>query len=303
MLLPVKGLEIRELPEKCLLLHFKHPIDKSRALDGCPWSFEKNILLLADLKEGVNPMNIELRWWDFFVHIHDIPLNMMNRGVAMLLGNRIGIFRDMEMDAEGCSWGATLRIRVGLDVCKPLKRALMLRSTSGEELLARLTYERLPNFCYLCGHLGHIDKYCELRFSEAFTDPGTETPYGPWLRAPIPIRGRRQVQPHGLMTSLRQRPPPSPVRTGSTVFGEFRTTKNCATKDPQAKSPSKNRNSIVAAQEGISAEEVCSHSNDDGWGTIVEVRNWLGIILGMKRWIRVTLAANRSMRRAMWGIL
>ncbi|KAL0463440.1 UNVERIFIED_CONTAM: hypothetical protein Slati_0231600 [Sesamum latifolium] len=105
MLLPIKGLDIRELPEKRLLLRFKHPIDKRRALDGCPWSFEKNILLLADLKEDENPMKVELKWRDFFVHVHDIPLNMMNRGVATLLGNRIEIYRDMEMDAEGCSLG------------------------------------------------------------------------------------------------------------------------------------------------------------------------------------------------------
>ncbi|KAL0433047.1 UNVERIFIED_CONTAM: hypothetical protein Slati_2639000 [Sesamum latifolium] len=145
------------------------------------------------MREADNPMHVDMDKCDFYVHVHDLPLNMMNLGVATLLGNKIGIFRDMEMDAAGCSWGASLRIRVGVNVTQPLKRALKIRSTSGEELLARLTYERLPNFCYLCGLLGHIDKYCELRFDDNFHDPGGETPYGPWLRAPIPTRGRQQM--------------------------------------------------------------------------------------------------------------
>ncbi|KAL0439022.1 UNVERIFIED_CONTAM: hypothetical protein Slati_2385200 [Sesamum latifolium] len=65
----------------------------------------------------------------------------------------------LPVDDSGCSWGASLRIRVGLNVNRPLKRALKVRSMLGEELLVRFTYDRLPNFYYLCGLLGHIDKY------------------------------------------------------------------------------------------------------------------------------------------------
>ncbi|KAL0411038.1 UNVERIFIED_CONTAM: hypothetical protein Slati_3693500 [Sesamum latifolium] len=122
---------------------------------------------------------------------------MMNLGVATLLGNRIGAFKDMETDNTGRSWGVFLRIRIGLNVNQPLKRALKVCLTSGEELLARLTYEHLPNFCYLCGMLGHIDKYCEGHFEESFRDSGTETPYGPWLRAPLPSRGQFQTSSYG----------------------------------------------------------------------------------------------------------
>ncbi|KAL0303028.1 UNVERIFIED_CONTAM: hypothetical protein Sradi_6170900 [Sesamum radiatum] len=108
----------------------------------------------------------------------------MNVGVATFIGNHLGKFKDMEMDERGCSWGATLRIRVSLNVNAPLKRALKITTPLGSEHLVSFTYERLPNFCYLCGRLGHIGKYCELAFCEGFVDPGNDTPYGPWLRAP-----------------------------------------------------------------------------------------------------------------------
>ncbi|KAL0324601.1 UNVERIFIED_CONTAM: hypothetical protein Scaly_2427200 [Sesamum calycinum] len=113
----------------------------SRALDGCPWSFKKNILILNAFGENENLMQVDLEKCDFFVHIHDLPLNMMNLGVATLIENRIRIFWDMEADNSGCSWGASLRIGVGLNVNQPLKRDLKIWSTSGEELLVHFTYK------------------------------------------------------------------------------------------------------------------------------------------------------------------
>ncbi|KAL0430867.1 UNVERIFIED_CONTAM: hypothetical protein Sradi_0712700 [Sesamum radiatum] len=68
-------------------------------------------------------MRVDLDWCDFFVHVHDLPLSMMNLGVATVIGNKLGKFRDVEMDELGCSWGATLRIWVALNVNVPLKRA------------------------------------------------------------------------------------------------------------------------------------------------------------------------------------
>ncbi|KAL0407807.1 UNVERIFIED_CONTAM: hypothetical protein Sradi_1715100 [Sesamum radiatum] len=224
MFRPVKGLDIKQLEEGRILLRFNHIIDKQRALDGCPWSFEKNILILKSIGELENPMHVALDECDFFVHVHDLPLSMMNLGFATLIGNRIGVFQDLEADDTGCSWGATMRIRVSLNVHKPLKRSLKLRSPVGQELVVHFTYERLSNFCYLCGRLGHIDKYCELRFEDGFRDPGTETPFGPWLRAPLPSANRCPTPPLGRLLSSRgfsqSRPP---TCTGAAVFGNFRT--------------------------------------------------------------------------------
>ncbi|KAK4415195.1 hypothetical protein Salat_2626700 [Sesamum alatum] len=71
----------------------------------------------------------------------------------------------------------------------PLKRVLKLRIDSGKEMLVRFSYERLPNFCYLCGLLGYTSQFCQLRFQDGFVDPGLAYPFGPWLRA-LPTSGR-----------------------------------------------------------------------------------------------------------------
>ncbi|KAL0293525.1 UNVERIFIED_CONTAM: hypothetical protein Sradi_6931900 [Sesamum radiatum] len=168
-------------------------------------------------------MQVALDESNFFLRIHDLPLSMMNLGVSTLVGNRIGVFRDMETDYTGCSWGALLRIWVSLNIKNPLKRALKIQSLTGKELLVRFTYKYLPSFCYLCECLGHIDKYCEVLFEEDYHDSDNDTPYRPWLRAPIPMKGRNYVARPKRQSPSRctsQSRPPS--RTGAVVFGSFK---------------------------------------------------------------------------------
>ncbi|KAK4415253.1 hypothetical protein Salat_2632600 [Sesamum alatum] len=190
MIILVREMEFKQLSEGRILLRFFHVLDSRRALEECPWSFEKNILILNGLGPEDNPRTVDLNWCDFHVHIHDLALPRMNLGVATHIGNKLGIFWDMEMDEAGQAWGAILHIHATINVNHPLKRALKIRTTIRDEKLVHFTYERLSNFCYICGRLGPISKYCELRFDKGFTDLGDDTPYGPWLQAPMPVKGR-----------------------------------------------------------------------------------------------------------------
>ncbi|KAL0396298.1 UNVERIFIED_CONTAM: hypothetical protein Scaly_0078200 [Sesamum calycinum] len=65
----------------------------------------------GEIGKHEHPMKVNLEQCDFFVHIRDLPFNMMNLGVATLIGNKIGSFKDIEMNKVGCSWGAALCIQ------------------------------------------------------------------------------------------------------------------------------------------------------------------------------------------------
>ncbi|KAL0403884.1 UNVERIFIED_CONTAM: hypothetical protein Sradi_2029200 [Sesamum radiatum] len=84
-------------------------------------------------------------------------------------------------------------MRVALDITKPLSRALKIRTVLGDEQLISFTYEHLPNFCYLCGCLGHLSRQCELQLQPDFKDPGLNTPFGGWLQAAAPAFTRRRT--------------------------------------------------------------------------------------------------------------
>ncbi|KAL0362122.1 UNVERIFIED_CONTAM: hypothetical protein Scaly_1167400 [Sesamum calycinum] len=108
----------------------------------------------------------------------------MTKEMAEAIGHRISWYKD---SADNCQfmWGLSMRLKVELDINKPLKRFLQLRTARGEGSVVSFTYERLPNFCCLCGLLGHIDRNCSRRHEEGFMEFGGELQYGEWLRAPV----------------------------------------------------------------------------------------------------------------------
>lgn len=43
-------------------------------------------------------------------------------------------------------------------------------------------YEKLPNFCFLCGILGHEEVNCPKIYVDNFIEPDGELSYGNWMR-------------------------------------------------------------------------------------------------------------------------
>ncbi|KAK9273439.1 hypothetical protein L1049_018249 [Liquidambar formosana] len=85
--------------------------------------------------------------------------------VGKKIGDNIGEYVDMEQGEGGVCWGKYLRIRVRLNVTRPLKRGVTVK-VEGRQMWVPIKYERLPTFCYYCGILGHADKDCEQRYEE-----------------------------------------------------------------------------------------------------------------------------------------
>ncbi|KAK4428531.1 hypothetical protein Salat_1152800 [Sesamum alatum] len=107
----------------------------------------------------------------------------ITREIATYIGNRMGIFLDMEHMDDHRRWSSTLWIQVKINVNKPLLIVMKLKFESGDSLIVSFTYERLPNFCYQWGMLGHLSKFCGNRYEQDFIDPGDNTPYRPWIRS------------------------------------------------------------------------------------------------------------------------
>ena len=57
-----------------------------------------------------------------------------------------------------------MRIRVEIDAKPSLKKEKLIRLPSKDALTCDFQYEKLPNFCFIYGRLGYIDRYCEILF-------------------------------------------------------------------------------------------------------------------------------------------
>ena len=55
-----KLVQISEIEEDLFLVEFGDPKDKKKVLEMCPWSFEKNLVLLQQFSRDLVPKNIDL---------------------------------------------------------------------------------------------------------------------------------------------------------------------------------------------------------------------------------------------------
>lgn len=110
----------------------------------------------------------------------------MSESVGKQLGNFIGTFVEYDISNNSELWRTYMRIKVTIDVRKPLKRGKKIRKPGGDWSMVSFKYERLSSFCFICGLLGHTDRFCSKLFSTPESDIKKE--WGSWLRAP-PKRG------------------------------------------------------------------------------------------------------------------
>ena len=96
-----------------------------------------------------------------WVQIHDVPLRFMNKAVAEKLFVVVGtVWKDIdEGETDG---GSFLRMKVTIDVNKPLCRGRLISLSHGEQSWVSFKYERLPNICYWYRCLNHGDRDCDL---------------------------------------------------------------------------------------------------------------------------------------------
>ncbi|KAK0592137.1 hypothetical protein LWI29_013935 [Acer saccharum] len=113
-------------------------------------------------------------WFQFW----NVPLMFMNPSVAKLLAEMVGIVIELPMVTNKC-WREFMRVRVSVDITKPLKRGIRVWI---EEFGVMIQYERLSNFCFGCGVIGHVLRECTTKHQEL---AGKSQPlkYGAWLQA------------------------------------------------------------------------------------------------------------------------
>lgn len=113
-------------------------------------------------------------------------MGMMNKDVAEIIGAEFGRFLDVDAEENGMAAGRYLRVKVRIDIRQVLRRGIVVEIEE-EEVERRwcpVEYEFLPEFCYSCGIIGHMDKNCERR-----GEGGDTKQYGKWLRV-TPVKRR-----------------------------------------------------------------------------------------------------------------
>lgn len=207
---PGKGVTIREVEPGLFIFQFYHKVDLQRIFNGGPWSFDNYMLVLGRLHAGQRPSQVDLNHLCIWVQIHDLPAGFMTQDIGQHLGNFIGEFLEYDPNNNAGFWRSYMRIRVRVDVRKPLRKERKVKRVGGEWSMVQFKYERLGVFCYLCGVIGHTEQYCDQLF-EMQQDDGVRF-WGPSLKAEAKRGGGA-----GGSRWLRETPAGGGPRAGVTV--------------------------------------------------------------------------------------
>jgi hypothetical protein len=177
-----KTVVFKELQDNLWLFEFEEEDDKNRVMAGRPWSFDRHILVLKEFDGHCPPSQMIFMHSPIWIQIHDMPLLCMTKGVGSKIGDSLGELEDVDVAGDGVGWGRCLRIRVSIDLSKPLERgrALVL---GGKSHWVHFKYEKLPLFCFLCGCIVHGQKGCPAVLQQRMSISDKEKKWGAWLRA------------------------------------------------------------------------------------------------------------------------
>lgn len=59
--------------------------------------------------------------------MHNMPLACMNREAGCNIGSTVGTVEQVDVNSKGVGWGKYLRVKVMLDITKPLARGQLLK--------------------------------------------------------------------------------------------------------------------------------------------------------------------------------
>ncbi|KAL9416875.1 hypothetical protein AB3S75_039958 [Citrus x aurantiifolia] len=173
-----REVKIESLGEKFFMFRFGTE-DKKRVFSGGPWHFDNALIVFSEPKGVGDVKKQAFTHTSFWVQLHNVPLMCMDKYAIQKLGSLIGKVEEVDNDEGGECIGPIFRTRISVNVTKPLKKILFLQQEDGAKTPIRIQYERLPDFCFCCGLVGHQYREC-LKYKG---QPKEKLAYGAWLKA------------------------------------------------------------------------------------------------------------------------
>uniref|UniRef100_A0A803NVG6 Uncharacterized protein n=1 Tax=Cannabis sativa TaxID=3483 RepID=A0A803NVG6_CANSA len=112
----------------------------------------------------------------------------MSDTVVRNVANYIGIYVKSDPKNFNGIWRNYLRVRTSKDIEKPLKRRMKLKRPDGDWLWTNFKYEFLPTFCFICGIIGHSERFCHRIYDTPLES--ISKPYGLWVKADPPRKNK-----------------------------------------------------------------------------------------------------------------
>ncbi|XP_040988946.1 uncharacterized protein LOC121236564 [Juglans microcarpa x Juglans regia] len=164
------------------LVEFQKDVDIERVLNGQPWTFDKHLICIQPFGKSTPPNEMIFNQEPFWIQLHGLPLAAMTVDGGEKIDFSLGEVVYVDVDGDGIGWEKYLRIRVNMDITKPIPRGKLIR-VEGKQRWVEFKYERLPLFCFQCGVIKHAGREYAMERTRFNSVDTSQIQYGKWLRA------------------------------------------------------------------------------------------------------------------------
>ncbi|XP_021621456.1 uncharacterized protein LOC110621482 [Manihot esculenta] len=178
---PHHGVTVSEEMAGVYVFRFHHEIDLEDALEMSPCTFGNHLLLFDRFGNHGSPSDVPLHHVQLWVQIYGLPSGFHSDAVLKRLNDSLGEFIKADANNFARGWNSYMRIRIKKDVRTAIVTGTWIRQEKGAWSSITFQYENLPNFCYVCGFLGHTKRFCPEQLNRK--DKPVVCRYGPELHA------------------------------------------------------------------------------------------------------------------------
>ncbi|RYR08134.1 hypothetical protein Ahy_B05g075686 [Arachis hypogaea] len=168
-----QSVAVTDIGSKKMLFSFKDRKIGLQIMQNEPWNVRENMVNLRLWREGESVFEVDHDFIEFWIQIHGIPHNLMDRETGTLIGEILGVLVEAkDPRGDGVLRRPYLRIRVSINITKALPTGFWLDREELPPLWVFFRYERLPDsYCFNCGILGHEKMTCKNPTAMACWDP------------------------------------------------------------------------------------------------------------------------------------
>ncbi|MFQ6644988.1 hypothetical protein Gotur_020351 [Gossypium turneri] len=141
--------EIQLVGQNLFLIMFESEEDLETVMEGQPWLFRKHLIIFDRLIKPMERDQIRLVSSPFWIKIGPCLPEFDKKDLLHAIGVTFRGVLKAEIIGEFC------RLRIKLNVQKPLRRGIFVSTGNGNKFWIPFKYEKLPTFCFGCKRLGH----------------------------------------------------------------------------------------------------------------------------------------------------
>jgi hypothetical protein len=174
-----KAITTEDREENKMVFTFEDTEDLSKVLNNSPWNIKGTPLFLKRWENDETFEDITFQKAAFWVQVHGLTLEQMTTENAISIAENLGGLVEIDnLDNSKPTRKSFLRIRALIPIEDPLPTGFILHRPPKAPALISYQYERLSDFCYDCGRLGHQSFHCP-----EMPNSTIKGKYGPKLKA------------------------------------------------------------------------------------------------------------------------